>query len=150
MNYRTVIIFLAAAAVSIAASAQSFTEWRDASVNEINRAPMHSSFFAFENDTLSEPEQSANYLSINGTWSFKWSKDATDRKSDFFKPNFDETGWSKMPVPGMWELNGFGDPLYLNIGYAWRGHYENNPPIPPTEENHVGYYRKSFTVPAEW
>lgn len=150
MNYRTVITFLAAAAVSIAASAQSFTEWRDASVNEINRAPMHSSFFAFENDTLSEPEQSANYLSINGTWSFKWSKDATDRKSDFFKPNFDETGWSKMPVPGMWELNGFGDPLYLNIGYAWRGHYENNPPIPPTEENHVGYYRKSFTVPAEW
>ena len=38
-----------------------------------------------------------------------------------------------MPVPGMWELNGFGDPVYLNIGYAWRGHYENNPPYVPTD-----------------
>ncbi|MBP5572018.1 MAG: DUF4981 domain-containing protein [Bacteroidales bacterium] len=150
MNYRTIITAIAAAAIGLAASAQSFNEWKDPAVNEINRAPMHADFFAYENDEISSPEQSSNYLSINGTWKFKWVKDAHTRKTEFWKSDFDDSAWSDMPVPGMWELNGFGDPLYVNIGYAWRGHYENNPPIPPTEENHVGHYRNTFTIPAEW
>ncbi len=55
-----------------------------------------------------------------------------------------------MQVPGVWELNGYGDPLYVNIGYAWRNDYENNPPIVPTDKNHVGSYRRTFTIPADW
>ena len=50
----------------------------------------------------------------------------------------------------MLELQGYGDPMYVNIGYAWRGHYENNPCVPPMEENHVGTYRRRFAIPAEW
>ena len=149
MNHR-IIITLLAATIGMAASAQNFNEWRDASVNEIGRAPMHADFFAYESEGIQDPAQSANYFSICGDWQFKWVKDAGQRPTDFWKEKYDTSDWSKMPVPGMWELNGFGDPLYLNIGYAWRGHYENRPPIPPVKENAVGSYRKTFTLPADW
>lgn len=55
-----------------------------------------------------------------------------------------------MSVPGVWELNGFGDPIYVNVGYAWRNQFVNNPPYVPVENNHVGSYRREVTVPANW
>lgn len=55
-----------------------------------------------------------------------------------------------MPVPGVWELNGYGDPLYVNVGYAWREQFKNNPPEVPTADNHVGSYRREILVPADW
>ena len=149
MNYR-IIISLIAASIGIAASAQDFKEWRTAQVNEVNRAPMHADFFAFENEDVQDPAQSSNYLSICGEWQFKWVKDAGRRPTDFWKEKYDPSDWSKMPVPGMWELNGFGDPMYVNIGYPWRGHYDNFPPLVPSKENSVGSYRKTFTIPADW
>ena len=149
MNYR-LITSIAALTVALAAAAQNFNEWRTPFVNEINRAPMHADYFAYESEDISTPEQSANYLSINGIWKFKWVKHAFQKPLDFWKPGFNDSDWSKMPVPGMWELNGFGDPMYLNIGYPWRGHFENNPPSVPVDENAVGSYRGSFTIPADW
>ena len=53
-----------------------------------------------------------------------------------------------MPVPGMWELNGFGDPVYITGKYPWRWHYESNPPLVPEKENHVGQYRCRFDWPS--
>ena len=50
----------------------------------------------------------------------------------------------------MWEMNGYGDPIYVNVGYAWRGNFRNDPPNVPTEQNHVGSYRRTFNIPAEW
>ncbi len=50
----------------------------------------------------------------------------------------------------MWELNGYGDPIYVNNGYAWRNHFENNPPQVPEKDNHVGTYRKEIEIPADW
>ena len=55
-----------------------------------------------------------------------------------------------MPVPGLWELNGYGDPVYLNVGYAWRGWFKNDPPHVPIEQNHVGSYRRTVDIPAAW
>lgn len=55
-----------------------------------------------------------------------------------------------MPVPGVWELNGSEDPIYVNVGYAWREQFRNNPPQVPTVNNHVGSYRREITVPAHW
>ena len=64
--------------------------------------------------------------------------------------DYNDTDWGTIPVPGMWELNGYNDPIYLNVGFAWRGHYENNPPYPPTEHNYVGQYRRMFNVDKSW
>ena len=95
--------------------------------------------------------QSPLYRSIGGVWKFYWTENATDAQPDkFWLPKFDDSQWGKMPVPGLWEMNGYGVPLYKNDGYAWKNYYKSNPPYAPTERNAVGSYRHHITVPAEW
>lgn len=135
---------------------QTFKEWQDQNVNSVNRFPMHTSYFAFDKNenpqgnSKLDKKDSRNYMSLNGDWKFNWVKDADQRPLDFYRINFDDRGWDVIQIPAMWELNGYGDPLYLNIGYPWRNDFENNPPIVPVENNHVGSYRQTFTVPADW
>ena len=117
---------IAMAAMAATLQAQTFTEWQDMQVNSVNRLTSHTSFFPFENEALAvkgDPTQSANYLSLHGQWAFRWVEHANERPTDFFRTDYDDSSWGSMPVPGMWELNGFGDPEYVNIGFAWRGHY---------------------------
>ncbi|MDE6793785.1 MAG: DUF4981 domain-containing protein [Muribaculaceae bacterium] len=134
--------------------AQTFTEWQDPKVNAVNRAPMRSANFAYQKgeNALSSQSQkeSANYLSLNGTWKFNWVKDATSRPTDFWKKDFNDKGWDNINVPGVWELNGYGDPIYVNNHYAWASFYESKPPIVPTLNNNVGTYRREIKVPADW
>ena len=127
--------------------------WRDAQVNAINRLPMHASFFAYENAELARRGDkcaSERYLSLNGDWRFTWVKDADERPTDFYRTDYNDGHWATMPVPGLWEVNGYGDPLYVNIGYAWREQFPNNPPEVPVENNHVGSYRREIEIPASW
>ncbi|MFR9621039.1 MAG: glycoside hydrolase family 2 TIM barrel-domain containing protein [Rikenellaceae bacterium] len=141
-----------AAIMAISATAQTQNgEWLDPKVNSVNRAAMHTNYFALSpNDTSSCREQSQNYMSLNGQWRFNWVKDADQRPMDFYKTDFNDLGWGTMPVPGMWELNGYGDPIYVNRGYPWRSQFDNDPPRFPTENNHVGSYRKTITLPEGW
>ena len=120
------------------AAAQTWTEWRDPEVNAVNRLPMRSSFEAGER------------LSLDGVWRFKWVRHATERPDGIWRTDYDDSAWDTMPVPGIWELNGYGDPVYVNVGYAWRGNFRNDPPHVPDTENHVGSYRRTFDVPAGW
>lgn len=141
-------LFLAAASLF----AQK-NEWLDPKVNEINRAPMHANYFAYETEDAAlkgVKENSSNFMTLNGTWKFNWVRNADARPTDFYRLDYNDKGWDKMPVPGLWEFNGFGDPLYVNIGYAWRNQFKNNPPEPPVENNHVGSYRKEINIPANW
>ena len=139
--------------MTLSMGAQSFQEWKDPKVNAVNRAPMHTNYFAYESDHAAKKgikENSANFMTLNGTWKFNWVKDADSRPTDFWKVGFNDKGWNDIPVPGVWELHGYGDPIYVNIGYAWRNQFENNPPYVLNEENHVGSYRREITVPASW
>ena len=141
------------AALAIGGSAQSFKEWQDPEVNAVNRAPMHTNYFAYESGdaaTVGKKEQSSNYMSMNGSWKFFWVKDADSRPTDFWKVGYNDLGWDNIQVPAVWELNGYGDPIYVNTGYAWRNQFKNNPPQVPTENNHVGSYRREFVIPASW
>ena len=132
----TLLLLLAAAA----GRAQTFTEWKDPHVNGINRLQMHSTFLAEE----------SQILPLAGEWHFNWVRSANQQPADFWRPDYVEAAWSRMPLPGVWELNGYGDPVYVNTGYAWNGRAKNTPPVPPTENNHVGTYRKFFQIPSEW
>ena len=129
-------------------------EWQDPNVNAINRAPMHTNYFAYESENAALKgcrTSSDNYMSLNGMWKFHWVKDADQRPmTDFYKVGFNDKGWATMQVPGMWEMNGYGDPVYIDSGYAWRNQHPNNPPYVPEENNHVGTYRKEITMPSEW
>ena len=134
------VLLIMMVAVSMPAIAQqpTMTEWHDLQVNEVNRYAVHTSF----------PQ--ANRLSLDGTWRFLWVEHANQRPTDFFRMDYDAKNWVDMPVPGVWELNGYGDPEYVNVGFAWRGHFKNNPPEVPVKDNHVGSYRRVITVPADW
>ena len=134
-------------------NAQTFKEWQDPNINEINRAPMHASFFAYENTEAAEEavkEKSENFMTLNGKWKFFWVENADQRPTDFYRLDYNDKGWDDFQIPAVWELNGYGDPIYVNVGYAWRNQYKNNPPFVPVEKNHVGSYRKVIELPEGW
>lgn len=140
-------------ALSMFASAQTFKEWQDPNINEVNRAPMHAYYFAYESEAAAQKavkEKSVNYMSLNGDWKFNWVKNLNERPTDFWKTTFNDKSWKTLPIPAVWELNGYGDPIYVNVGWAWRNQFKPNPPHVPTENNHVGSYRREITIPANW
>ena len=124
---------------STAFASEKREDWQDAGVVERNRYPMTATF-----------ETGGNKLSLNGVWDFKFYELIAERSLDFFRTDYDASSWDKMPVPGLWELNGYVEPLYLNTGYAWRTWYQNNPPFAPIERNHAGQYRRTFTLDQSW
>jgi beta-galactosidase len=148
------IIILAFSWLFIPSNSNAQTnEWQNPKINEINRLQMHTNFFRFENQEKAAAgnlKNSDNYLSLNGNWKFHWVQNSEQRPTDFFRTNYDDKAWVNMPVPGLWEFNGYGDKVYKNIGYAWSNHYQNNPPIVPTTNNHVGTYRKTIIIPSNW
>ena len=152
MKIRTFFAVCAAFAAAAAAYGQS-PVWNDPRVNEVNRMVNVADFFAYENIDLAKKGKktdSKRFLTIEGKWKFKWVKNANERPENFYQLDYDDSKWDRMPVPGMWELNGFGDAIYVNNLYAWRNDWETNPPYVKDLNNHVGSYRKSFDIPAEW
>ena len=152
---RQVFILLAVLCCVSVRAAEVLLPHQDPNVFEQNREPMRASFIVYP--TASEAiagscyKHSSAYRSIEGDWAFAWFKHLTDsRPTDFYSTKFDDSKWGKMPVPGLWELNGYGDPLYSNKGYAWDNIFVDNPPIVPTTRNHVGLYRRHIEIPAEW
>jgi len=91
-------------------------------------------------------ERSPFFRSLNGTWRFRYVADPADRPVGFWRDDADLAGWDSIAVPGNWEVSGFGIPIYTNIPYL----YPPNPPFIPHDDNPVGSYRRSFTVPDGW
>ena len=138
------------------AYAQTFKEWQDPEINAVNRAPMHTDFFAYESTELAAKgmkELSGNFMSLNGNWKFNWVEHADARPEGFWKTDFNDKGWVDFPVPGVWELNGYDVPVYAGVDFGWKG-YEGRtfkkPPHVPTENNHVGSYRREVVIPSDW
>lgn len=130
-----------------------FTLGNNPGENQVNRLQNVATFFAYENEQLAQKGQknaSSRFLNIEGNWQFHWGKDATDAPQGFYKTNFDDSKWGTMPVPGMWELNGKGDAIYVNTSYAWRNDWRTNPPYVQALENHIGTYRRWFDIPSNW
>ncbi|MCH5215391.1 MAG: DUF4981 domain-containing protein [Muribaculaceae bacterium] len=134
------------------ATAQTMTEWDNPQINNINKLPAHADFFPFTSSEAitQSKEQQSNYLPLDGIWKFNWVENADQRPTDFFNPNFDDSYWGTIPVPGNWELNGYGDPVYLNAGYAWKGHHNSLSHKTPVIDNHVGSYRRKIIIPIDW
>lgn len=127
--------------------------WQNPEVNQQNREPRRANFFAFENRQTAvsgDKTLSARYLSMEGMWRFNFARSYNERPKDFFKPGFDDSQWTDFPVPGLFEMNGYGDRIYRNVGYAWATTFESNPPYIAETDNYTGSYRRTFTLPAEW
>ncbi len=153
MMKKRLILLPALLCCALSASAQTFKEWQDPGINAVNRAPMHTNYFAYESaEAASQGDKSLseNYMTMNGTWKFFWVKNADARPTDFWKVGFNDKGWDDLQVPAVWELNGYGDPIYVNVGYAWRNQFQTDAPKVPVANNHVGSYRREFVIPASW
>ena len=139
---RLALVALAAVSMDISAysaKTKELPDWQNPQVVQRNRLPMSS---YFETDGLK--------LSLSGTWDFRWYETIDSRSRDFYALSYDASDWDTMPVPGMWELNGYGHPVYKNVGWAWSGHYQNNPPFPSDWHNYAGQYRRTFTIDEKW
>ena len=127
--------------------------WKNPRVNQQNREERRANFFAFESEEMArkgDKTLSNRYLSMEGMWRFCFVKDHQNAPKDFFRVDFDDSNWTDFPVPGLFELNGYGDPIYKNIGYAWGTTFESNPPYIGETNNYTGSYRRTFELPAEW
>ena len=142
---------------TVAIQQPTFTEWHDLQVNEINRLPLHTLHFAYDPNDFAgtgaeylDKKKSMNYLSLEGTWKFNWVANADERPTDFYKTDLDDSKWNNIQMPGNWEMLGYGQPEYVNNGFAWRGHFDQQPPAVPTKDNHVGSYRREINIPSNW
>lgn len=144
---------LALLSLSDGMTAQNESRWQNVDINQQNREPRRASFFAYESLDKAQSfdkKQSANYLSMEGMWKFNFVKDHNKRPLNFFKANYDDSRWKDFPVPGLFELNGYGDATYKNIGYAWATQFDPKPPYISELNNYTGSYRRTFELPKDW
>lgn len=145
--------YLKILAALMATYSLGWAQWHkpDARFTSEGRYPMHADFFAFRpSESTADYRQSRNFLSLHGLWRFHWVRHAEARPRTFFEPSYDDSSWAQLSVPGIWEVNGYGDPLYANENYPWHNQFKNNPPLIPSQNNHIGSYRRSIEVPSEW
>jgi len=116
---------------------------------ELNQEPGHVPLLAFstlDNALLNRRDLSQGYLSLNGIWKFYYSENPASTPVGFFQTKFDDHKWGSIKVPGNWEMQGYGDPMFRNVAQP----FKTNPPKVPHDYNPVGSYRTTFTVPSDW
>lgn len=151
--FRQLMFSCACLAVLSAEAQKDKPWWLDLEVNEVNTMAPRAAFFAYETENLAKADQKARserYLSLEGKWKFNFSKDHDKAPRDFYSLKYDDSQWTDFPVPGILELNGYGDAIYSNNGYPWRTQFRPEPPFVEERNNYTGSYRKMVTVPADW
>lgn len=151
--FRQLMFSCACLAVLSAEAQKDKPWWLDPEVNEVNTMAPRAAFFAYETENLAKADQKARserYLSLEGKWKFNFSKDHDKAPRDFYSLKYDDSQWTDFPVPGILELNGYGDAIYSNNGYPWRTQFRPEPPFVEERNNYTESYRKMVTVPADW
>lgn len=148
---QVLLIILAFFLISAKSIAQSIPYWKDLKVNSVNVETPRSAFMSYDNkqDALKgKYESSKHYLLLNGTWKFYFVEGYKQLPENITDPSVSTADWHDIKVPGNWELQGFGTPIYTNHGYE----FKPRNPLPPTlpEENPVGVYRRDFEIPQDW
>lgn len=120
----------------LTAGAQTFTEWQDPAVFEVNKLYPRADARHCVPTTVAD-----------GQWAFHYVPNADERPTDFFRTDFDDSDWDSIPVPGNWELNGYGVPVYVNT----TNDFDNSQlPKVPVKGNAVGSYRKWVDIDKTW
>lgn len=125
-------------------------DWENPLVYERNKLPAHATMYSYPDVASAKSmdrQQTSRILPLNGNWKFSWAPVPEKTPQDFYKENFSDANWSTIPVPGHWELNGYGTAIYTNITYPFN---PVDPPNVPDFDNPTGCYRHSFSVPEAW
>ena len=136
------LLYLTIFCTALGLSAQTFTEWQDPKVYEVNKMYPRAHFPQNESLYLND-----GVMSLDGTWKFHYVPNADERPIDFFNTEYDDSKWGTISVPGNWELNGFGVPVYVNT----TNDFDNSQlPKVPVKGNAVGSYRKWVNIDKKW
>ncbi len=142
-------------------------DWENPAMFNQNKEKPRTFFIPFrtaEEALTLKKNQSVYYKSLNGMWKFNWVRKPADRPVDFYKPDYDVSGWDEIPVPSNWEIEGYGIPIYVNHQYEFADYkapvsdemkfidkiYPANPGDVPDDYNPVGSYRRTFSIPESW
>lgn len=141
-------LILAFLLVAVMATSQT-RDWENPEVFAINKEKPRASFLPYPDAKLAAQDDysaSPYFMSLDGTWKFHWVAKPSEAPADFYKENYDVSKWTDMPVPGNWEFNGFGIPIYTNVIYP----FPTNPPYVNENDNPVGSYKHQFDLPQTW
>ena len=138
--------------MTVSAYGQKTPVWQDPNVNQVNREVRRADFFAFESmeKAKGDKSQSSRFLSMEGMWKFHFVKNHQDVPVGFFSLKYDDSQWTDFPVPGLFEMNGYGDKIYKNVGYSWSTTFKSDPPYIGETNNYTGSYRRTFDLPQDW
>ena len=127
--------------LSTIAQAQTTHDWENPAVLGINKLPYHATL-----QLPSKQKECQEIVSLDGEWLFHWSRNPEERPADFYQEDYDVSSWNKITVPGNWQMQGYGTPIYININYPF---VRNRPSVttePPKDwtayenRNPVGSY----------
>ncbi|MFH2002342.1 MAG: glycoside hydrolase family 2 TIM barrel-domain containing protein [Planctomycetota bacterium] len=146
------LLFSFALTASWAEEPQGAQLWEDPAVFNINKRPPHTPLHVYadlDSARLGRSQESPYLYSLNGSWAFRWFPKPADAPDDFFKADTDISAWDEIPVPGSWQLCGYGKPIYTNVKHPWSTE-KAVPPSIPHDNNPTGLYRTTFAVPDLW
>ncbi len=149
ISYCIALLFLSLLNCPSIYSQSDTPDWENPEIYGINKEKTRATFLPYQSKEAAlkdDYEASEWYQSLNGQWKFHWVYKPDDRPKDFYKDSYDVSSWEEMSVPGNWELNGYGTPIYTNIKYP----FPKNPPFIAHAHNPVGSYKRSFQLPESW
>ncbi|MFA4045493.1 DUF4981 domain-containing protein [Prevotella sp. PCHR] len=147
---KRIYLLLSISILCLGTKAENTHDWENQHVLQINREPARASFTPY---FLTPGDMS---MSLDGMWKFNWTKTPEEQPSDFYLTDFNDSKWTSFPVPGDWEVNGYGTPIYCSSGYTFKidpPYVMKEPKKTYTtyiERNPTGCYRRTFTVPDKW
>ena len=129
--------------------AQLHPDYENPEVFERNQEPPHATLIPFANINQAMElgrKSSPFHHSLNGLWKFHWAENPKQAPEEFYKPGYDRDDWQEISVPSNWQMEGFGYPLFRNVGLP----HPHDPPEVPRDFNPVGSYFRAFEVPSDW
>ncbi len=128
---------------------QENNDWENPEIIGHNKEPAHCTLMPYEvfKTALEGMKKASSFFkSLNGKWKFNWVSKPADRPLDFYKLSYNVSKWKDISVPGNWQMQGYGRPIYTNVRYP----FKKNPPYIQHDYNPVGSYRREFEIPEEW
>ena len=150
MKRLTSYLLLLTSFVCVSLSAEEQHDWENPQIVGINKLPYHA--------TLTLPSERAlhpEWLSLDGSWQFHWAKNPDERPADFYREDYDTSSWPTIQVPGTWQLQGYGKPIYTNVAYPFKRDQPRVMGEPPRHffsyenRNPTGSYVREFTLKKE-
>ena len=131
-------------------SGHTVNDWENPQVVGRSKEPGHVPLVVYADgrQALAGDRSGSPYFSLlNGDWRFKWAPNPASAPEGFFREDFDTGAWDTIAVPGNWQLQGYGVPMYTNVQYPFP---IGDLPRVPQDNNPVGSYRRDFTIPDNW